>query len=105
MILLKNGVIEKTLEPKEILKKSKYPSLLCPDSNGDLIGTEPKFYMEIEDTNDRGLGEVVSHIAEVYIKVKQHNTKTEQVQKSEFQEKFDLQRSKNFVLKNPKITS
>merc|ERR1712228_529089 len=70
---------DKSLEPKEIFKKSTYPSLLCPDSAGDLIGTEPKFYMEIEDTNDRGLGEVVAHIAEVYIKVKQQNTKTEQI--------------------------
>ena len=70
---------DKPQTEQNILTKSKYPNLLKPDNSGDLIGTEPKFFIEIADNNGQGLGEVVAHIAEVYIKLKQTKLHTEQV--------------------------
>ena len=43
------------------------------------MGTETKYYLEIPDGNGSGLGEAVSHIADVFIKVKQTKEHTEQV--------------------------
>jgi len=63
---------------KNILSKSSVPHLIG-GSGGELQGLDARFYFDIADSNGEGLGEVVGHISEVFIKLKQAKEHTEQI--------------------------
>jgi hypothetical protein len=70
----------------QLLKDTQnLPQDLLTTSNGEYIGKQAKYYMDVPDNNGLGISEVVAYIADVYIKIRQKKEGSEQVYYSFYQ--------------------